>query len=250
MIFWLLACHRIPAPQVLQTDVAYLREASTAHTDPERTLQNILLQYPDRPDIRAEVLNRLGMLYMDRAYAARAENRLDEATINFQKAYAAWAQCLAEKPDFLGADRVFFDMATVQHELGNEDQEITMLQQMLQRWPDSHLIADIYLRLGEAAFAKGDMPQAIAAYSQALTEGGERYPYTCYKLAWCYYNMGEREQAIQTMQDLLSIAEKYPLIQSTLLAEARKDLLFFQQSQAPTPTSPPNVPGSTVLPGP
>lgn len=221
MLFWLLACQHIPQTprRVLETDDVYLREAATSHSDPVQVLQNILLQYPDRPDIRADILDRLGNIYMDRAYDARAENHIDEATMNFQKAYAAWAQCLAEKPDFLYADRVFFDMATVQHELGNEAKEIAMLQQMPQQWPDSRLIADVYLRLGEYAFAQGDMPQAIAAYSQALTEGGERYPYICYKLAWCYYNMGEREQAIKTMQAL-------------------------------TPTSPPNVPGSTAPPGP
>ena len=94
-------------------------------------------------------------------------------------------------------------------------------------------MASAYVQIGEYFFDRNKAYDALQAYAQAAKfKDSPNYGFAVYKLSWCYYNVGEYDQAIEGMKTVV----RYSQVQqqtagdtSSLMLqdEALKDLVRF-----------------------
>lgn len=102
---------------------------------------------------------------------------------------------------------------------------------LIKQFPQSRLVPDAYLQLGEHFFNKNDVEKARKAYERALASSPPRiYNYALYKLAWCDYNIQEYQDGIKKLKDVIDRSDKAtksndPVVQ--LKGEALGDLARF-----------------------
>ena len=92
--------------------------------------------------------------------------------------------------------------------------------------PEHPLAAASRVALGDLLFARSELLPAMEHYRSAQTHP-ESGRYASYKLAWCLYNLGESEDAVDAL--LGAIREE----RDTLAREARQDLARFLVSSPP-----------------
>ena len=93
---------------------------------------------------------------------------------------------------------------------------------------------DAYVMIGEHYFDDNNAYKALLAYQKAAAyRDSPKYPFAMYKLAWCYYNVGEYGKSIDTMKAVVAYSQAVAAgeQQSTsniqLQDEALKDLVRF-----------------------
>lgn len=71
----------------------------------------------------------------------------------------------------------------------NDDGAINYYKQLVRNHPNSPLIPDAYLAMGEFYFDKHQIPEAVESYQKVIKFKDHRaYPYAVYKLGWAFYN--------------------------------------------------------------
>jgi TolA-binding protein len=149
------------------------------------------------------------------------------------KAIKIYTDILKTYPQFRRADEASFYLAIALQETGKPDEAAKRLARLVQDYPQSLNTPDAYVLLGEYYFDNNNAYKALQFYKKvALYKSSPKYGFAMYKLAWCYYNVGEFGQAIDTMKSVVaysmaaseSTGAKRRLI---LQDEALKDLVRF-----------------------
>ncbi len=228
-------------------------------------LKQLLKDSPVEGDTKAEMLLRLADLYFEEGRFLY-QGEMESYQVEYDKCFntpkcepdkvpqdhgpsAAWQeksiklyrQILANYPQFARADEATFYLGQALNEISNatgdskrRDESNVELTRLVKTYPDSRFIPDAYLLIGEYYFDKNEAMKALMAYQRAASfRDFEKYAFASYKLAWCWYNVGEYGKSIETMKTVVDYSTKMEQSGSggraniQLQDEALKDLVRF-----------------------
>jgi len=143
---------------------------------------------------------------------------------------------LKQYPSYDRRDEVMFALGYQLYDLGHREQGIARYEELIRSYPQSRLVPDAYLQLGNHYFdVANDLTSARENYEKALaTKLPKIYSYALYKLAWCDYNEGQPRRALEKLKEVVSFANTHGNeildIKNEALADAVN--LFVQLGQA------------------
>ena len=121
------------------------------------------------------------------------------------EAVTRYQQVLGQFPRYEHCDQVTFELALTLSALGRTHEAMDTHTQLVRRYPESEHVPAAYVQLGEFYFGRDNVYKALLAYRKAArTPGSPVFEYAHYKLAWCYYNIGEYEKAIEAIKVAVS----------------------------------------------
>lgn len=135
------------------------------------------------------------------------------------------------------ADAALYSLAKTLGRLNN-DSAALYFKQLIRSHPNSPLIADAHLALGEYYFDNDKVLKAIKSYQSAIKyKDSKVYPYAVYKLGWAFYNSPANNQrdtnknikkALSAFKLVVKLSEQNPGSNTglNLRAEAIKDLVL------------------------
>jgi tetratricopeptide (TPR) repeat protein len=205
-----------------------------------------------RGETRAELLLRLADLYLEeardmsleeeQAFQADFDRCVDDPACNpdgltvdrggstkwYEEAVDACELILQGYPTWRRADEASYFAASAWWSLDRRSQAVAELTRLVRAWPDSALVPDAYLLIGEHYFDREQVYKALVAYKKAAAFGDwERAPLARYKLAWCYFNVGEYGEAIAGLEAVIRRSQADPGAAWSMREEALKDLVRF-----------------------
>ncbi|MSQ03361.1 MAG: tetratricopeptide repeat protein [Myxococcales bacterium] len=239
--------------------------AHDARKESIERLKQLLKDSPVEGDTKAEMLLRLADLYFEEGrFLYQGEMEVYQAEFDKcfntpkcepdkvpqehgpsagwqEKSIKLYRQILANYPQFVRADEATFYLGQALNEVANatgenkrRDESNVELTRLVKTYPDSRFIPDAYLLIGEYYFDKNEAMKALMAYQRAASfRDFEKYAFANYKLAWCWYNVGEYGKSIETMKTVVDYSTKMTNSGSTsrgniqLQDEALKDLVRF-----------------------
>ncbi|MFT7519288.1 MAG: tetratricopeptide (TPR) repeat protein, partial [Kiritimatiellia bacterium] len=105
----------------------------------------------------------------------------------------------------VGDDGALLDRALAGWAMGDVDTAVKDFRKLLKSYPNSQYAPYAFVFLGEYYFDKNNAFGALTSYKKASAfKQSEVYSHANYKLAWCYYNVGEYGVAIDTMKMVVS----------------------------------------------
>ena len=228
--------------------------AHDARLESIEKLKALLKEFQGPPDQKAELILRLSDLYfqegrqlylgemkncnaeIDKVFnAGGAPDSVDCKTFTTgsrqwqDRAIKLYKQILENYPQFARADEATFFLASAYNDTSQKDLAAQEFTRLVKVYPDSAYATDAYVLIGEYYFEEKSEPnKAMLAYKKATADKThEKYPFAMYKLAWCYYNLGEFGTAISTMKVVVSYADANTRSNIQLQEEALKDLVRF-----------------------
>lgn len=211
------------------------------------SLQTVIAKKKGSKD-EADLWYRLAELYMRRSKSGRffelnKENplmRLSPFPIPnkmgaeaVKRAIKIYTKIEIDFPSFKQMDSVLFNNAFANQQLGQVKQSVTLYTSLLAKFPNSPLIADGTLAIGELLYDQGKFRDALEHFLNVEKFPNSRvYSYGMYKAAWTYYNLRESENGIKK---LVSVVKSNPPLQEgeiptkghNLRREALRDLTIF-----------------------
>jgi len=138
---------------------------------------------------------------------------------------------LQNYPQYQRADEATFYLGSALQDTDRRSEAVKEFNNLVRAYPDSEYVPDAYVLIGEYYFDHNNAYKALLAYQKAARyKDNPKYSFAMYKLAWCYYNVGEYGKAIDTMKAVVAFSmantsgDKSKL---TLQEEALKDLVRF-----------------------
>lgn len=213
-------------------------------------LKKIIKKNVNSPE-EADLLYRLSELYMRRAKSGRFfdldaqfVNRLNRQGLSSQKAQESLRQAIQiytqiskRFPNFRDMDFVLFNSALAHLQIRETERAKTLYSQLIAQYPNSSLLPDALLELGELYYNQQNFKLALEKFKHIEKYPESRaYPYGLYKSAWCYYNLKNTQSGINQL--LVVIKQNPPEIKDqnkyNLRKEALRDLtLFVGETLAP-----------------
>jgi len=193
------------AQMILRLAEFYAAEADDLRADAYETWDTCLASgkagCPDEP----------ADLHVSLDWRARAERLYDQVIRGY--------------PQLDAVDQAAWGRAMALLELDRPDEAMRSLTWLVKNHPASEHVPSAYVLIGDHHFDNDRALPALNAYrkSAAFTQAEIR-PYALYKQAWCLFNLGEYDQAIDVMRVLaLDPGEGSMALQD----EARRDLARF-----------------------
>ena len=219
-------------------------------------LQDLLRNNPPRGEQKAEMLLRLADLYFEegrdvylsematyrtsfdqcfntpgcKSEDMKADN--DGSGVWQNKSIKLYRLILRTYAQYRRADEATFYLATALQDTGHPDDAVKEFTKLVRNYPQSRFTPDAYVMIGEYYFENNNAYKALLAYQKATKyKNSPKYAFALYKLAWCYYNVGEFGKAIDTMKAVVAFSmtaqEGNAKSQLTLQEEALRDLVRF-----------------------
>jgi len=143
-----------------------------------------------------------------------------------------YQQILQNYPTFQRADEATFYLASALQDTGERAAAVKEFTRLVKTYPQSGYVPDSYVQIGEYYFDNNNAYKALLAYQKAAAyRDSDKYPFAMYKLAWCYYNVGEYGKSIDTMKTVvaysMSSTDGQTKSNITLQDEALRDLVRF-----------------------
>ena len=239
--------YRALARQKRRESITFLKEILSRDTAQGDQLAEMLLRLADLYYEEGRDLRIDGLAQFDAAYeACAADERCEAEALNpadFTREATEWQtdsialyrEILSEHPGFFREDEATYFLAMGLLETGDSEGAIGEFTRLVRTYPDSRYAPDAYIGIGEFYFNLGNAYKALVAYQKAATyQDSDKIGFAHYKLAWCYYNVGEVSKAVETMKAVVaqatpakkgrrSASEERFLLQD----EALLDLTFF-----------------------
>lgn len=153
---------------------------------------------------------------------------------NLRKAVNTYDHIQRKFPRYIKLDLVYFNNAFARQQLKQDKTAENLYRRMLREFPDSPLVAETYLALGEMYFQQNKFKKAIQSYENIKKYPESRiYPYGRYKLGWAYYNLGWNQKALTELEIVVNLASKKPENQLNLKREALGDMVLFYSDVLP-----------------
>ncbi len=211
----------------------YRKLARQKRHESMRFLKEILSQGTAQGEQKAEMILRLADLYFEEgrdlyldemrkyqdAYdACFNDERCDTAGMSSDgyttesrdwqaKSIKLYRQILANYPQYQRADEATYYLASALQDTGDIDAAVKEFTRLVRTYPESRWVPDSYVMIGEYYFEKNNAYKALVAYQKASTyRDSDKYAFSLYKLAWCYYNVGEYGKGIDTMKTVVAHA--------------------------------------------
>ena len=160
----------------------------------------------DDPELRAEAMRRLGDLELDATEAAQLTQNIDAVTESgFNNAVDLYQQLLEAYPDYRRNDTVLYQLARAYEIGGRNEDALTVLNELVGRFPDTPLIDEVQFRRGEMLFLRKNYNDAEMAYTDVVEYGEESrfYEQSLYKLGWAQFKLAWHEDSLQPFFELL-----------------------------------------------
>lgn len=198
--------------------------------NPERALENYraLLELSGDEGTRAEAQRRIADLQLrleDTDPDADSDARLREAI-------ALYKELIDQRPNDPGNDRVRYQLARAQQNVGRIDAAISTLRTLIDKHPDSPYAADGRFRRAELLFASQRFDEAAEDYEAVIALAGQTpfFEASQYKYAWSLYKLARYEDALEVIFSILDreLPEGEPHDPESTLAEvpqAQRDLV-------------------------
>jgi tetratricopeptide (TPR) repeat protein len=210
---------------------------------------------PDYPDY----LYRKANLYEERAQfffnrgMRRDDNRPDEpaARAAHEKEKAAdlavsrqarldalkvWAQIYKGFPSYAHADQALYNLGSNLTRLDQGKKALRFFTELIKRFPDSKLVPDAFLAIGEYYFDNNEMATALKAYDRvAFFKESTLYGFAIYKQAWCHYNLSDYKTSMKRFIEVIRYSEggKEDRNKLDLLSEAKREIILAYSHAAP-----------------
>lgn len=160
----------------------------------------------DDPLLRAEAMRRLADLELEAAEAQQLTNNVDALERSgFDSAVSLFQQLLETYPNYRRNDAVLYQLARACEVAGQTDEALQVLNDLVDRYPDTPRIHEVQFRRGEMYFLQKDYASAETAY-QAVVSAGENsryYEQSLYKLGWSQFKLARHEESLNPFFDLL-----------------------------------------------
>ncbi len=191
-----------------------------------QSFEKYLKDYPNS-DYVPDVLYRLGNLYFE-----EASQKLIRETESYEKEYQKFirgeAQILPPEPnidysstirvlstlvdkykDYRFRDNALYLLGYSYFEEGQMDKAVKVFNQIIEEFPRSERLPEIYTRIGENYFDLDNFDKAIYYYSRVLEyPDSVYYENVLYKMGWIYYSRGKINEAADFFVTLIDNNEK------------------------------------------
>ena len=193
---------------------------------------------PMEPDLHF----RLAELYMRRAKTDRffevhresetivklapriAKESSSRATIT--KAAETYGMIQKKFPQFPQMDLVIYNHAFARQTLGQEKDAENLYLQLVAKHPNSFLVPDAHLALGEIVFGRNQFPAALAHFDAIKAYPKSRvYPYGLYKAAWTHYNMRDAARGLKKLEEVVAFGKYVAANKIDARLDLRKEAL-------------------------
>lgn len=235
-----------------QKDVARTQQADAKRDEAIEELKKLIPKAPEGR--KAEMIFRLAELYWEkskykyglemdgyeqeynnwsnsgqRGKPPEIKDFIRESELIKQNALKLYEKVMTEHPTYERNDEVLFYLGYNEYESGDKNKAVTHYWTLIKQFPNSKLVPDAYLQLGEHFFNDNNVEKARKAYERALATDVPRvYNYALYKLSWCDYNIQEYAEGIKKLKEVIDKSEKSTDTKSVQLkAEALGDLARF-----------------------
>ncbi|MGZ3768090.1 MAG: tetratricopeptide repeat protein [Bdellovibrio sp.] len=191
---------------------------------------------------------RLGELYMRRSKSGRffelhkdtpllklspfpIPNKMGAEAV--KRAIKIYGKIEVEFPKFNQMDAVLFNNAFANQQIGQFTESMEVYKRLLLKFPNSPLIPDGTLALGELLYEHGKFKEALEHFLTVEKFPNSRvYSYGMYKAAWAYYNLRDSENGIKKLVQVVKSNAplkdgEVPTNRHNLRREALRDLTVF-----------------------
>jgi len=158
------------------------------------------------PELRAEAMRRLGDLELEATETEQlAENIETLDPRSFDNSVGLYQQLLEAYPDYRRNDTVLYQLARAYEVGGRTDEALTVLNELVTRFPDTALIDEVQFRRGEMLFLRKDFNGAELAYQDVVAAGesSRYYEQSLYKLGWAQFKLAWYEDGLGSFFELL-----------------------------------------------
>ncbi|HEX5062372.1 MAG TPA: tetratricopeptide repeat protein, partial [Kofleriaceae bacterium] len=128
-----------------------------------------------------------------------------EPRIQLQEAAALYTELHDKFPKFRRMDLVTYLIGFAAKEDGREDDAMAKFQEVIDRFPQSPLFGDAWMMVGEHWFATSQWQKSIDAYAH-IPDSAATSDLATFKTAWCYWKLGQSEQAAKDFKRVLDKA--------------------------------------------
>lgn len=163
-------------------------------------------------EFRAELMLRLADLYFLQARHVSMSPTCDTSREWADKSIVLYQAILADYPQYSRADEAMFYLAAALYDLDRKEEANAQFSNLVRQYPDSARVPDAWVAIGEYWFEdEGQIYKALLSYKNATTwPDSDLYPFAMYKLAWCYYILGEYPPAIDLMKEVVEMSDTAP----------------------------------------
>lgn len=209
-------------------------------------MQKLLRKYRNTP-MEAGLWFRLAELHMRRAKAARffEMNRKSETVVSLApgqvkkasakksiyEAISIYDRIERRFKDFRDMDLVLFNSGFARQQVNKNAQARALYHKLIKVFPDSPLVADSHLAIGEMLFEEKKYKQAKLEY-EAIKDFPESriYPYGLYKLAWTFFNLEDAATGLKELEAVVAYSKTLASEEDSRLdlrKEALNDMVLF-----------------------
>lgn len=221
-------------------------------------LKDLLETTPKGDSERAEILFNLSEMYwekskyyeksafqkQDQCYALedagrtekhkqckrRMDDMLAESNRLREEAVSLYREIIQTYPNFDRMDKILFYLGTNLSEADKHDQALKVYRKFLSNFPNSEYAPNVLLSIGEYYFQQEDNAERALQFYKKVQEFPDSsvYSYARYKAAWCYYNLEQKQKAMDTFIEVVEYARAHPEQPNAkaLVDQARKDIVM------------------------
>jgi len=160
----------------------------------------------DDPVLRAEAMRRLGDLELDATEADQLVENIDALdSSGFDNAVDLYQRLLEAYPDYRRNDTVLYQLARAYEVGGRTEEALVVLNDLVQKYPETELIDEVQFRRGEMLFLRKNYNDAEMAYQDVIKYGEESrfYEQSLYKLGWSRFKLAWHEDSLTPFFELL-----------------------------------------------
>jgi cellulose synthase operon protein C len=128
-----------------------------------------------------------------------------EPRIQLSEAATLYVELHDKFPKFAHMDVVTYLIGFAAKEDGREEEAMARFQEVIERFPKSPLFGDAWMMVGEHWFATSQWQKAIDAYAH-IPDTAATSDLSTFKTAWCYWKLGQSEQAAKDFKRVLDKA--------------------------------------------
>lgn len=160
----------------------------------------------DDPELRAEAMRRLGDLELEASEAQQLASNIDALDgSRYRGAVALFRRLLEAYPDYRRNDTVLYQLARAYEIAGETDAALRVLNELVERYPETQLIDEVQFRRGEMLFLRKRYGEAESAYESVVQygDGSRFYEQSLYKHGWSLFKLARHEDSLVPFFDLL-----------------------------------------------
>jgi len=219
-------------------------------------LNRLLAKYR-RPPVHSGLMFRKAELYMRMSKSSRffelKRDEGDEAalrfvpqavkksstTANIKRAIETYEGIAKSDPHFRDLDLVYFNNGFARQQINDLAGAEKMYRLLISKMPESPLIPDSYLAIGEMRFDKNDFKAALKEFESVKRYPAARvYPYGVYKAAWSKYNLNNALGGLKELEEVVdysrrTLAYEGQTSKLDLRKEALRDMVLFYSDVRP-----------------